>query len=957
MKQVPGRRPVRWLMAFIVVVAAYSVGLSVYKERLLEGTAAEAMKIVPSLHREMVENYQAGFRDQFERRFVPAVRVAMKGAPGLSRIRVLSDTGMVIFDTNREYDLKPVVFPNKDLVAKISEGETVRYAAGFSVYVMVPAGKYGMMYSFADSAVSTRIIILLVAGTLVFALLFLLARRLVSRMPLAARRFGLRPKFLLTILLINVITGAILFVTLSALQSREQTARIRKESALYGRFATTQIVSDFTVGFKEYYAGKFLPGIRAVISSNENLVGLRIFSRDPGAVVFDSESADMTHPRAPAPVRAALPLDVESELRGRDVVTRDAERQGEAMLKVFSAYRSERGDSPFVVEYTFSFHSLKGAVASIRKSILLDLLPAMAIGFLIAIAFAQLLISPIRRLAGALLRISAGDYDVRVDHPATDEIGELVGAFNGMADELRKKQELRKYLSDTTYRQVMEGTARRDGSVMGGSRVKAAVLFSDIKDFVSLCEGIEAEDVTALLNDHFAEMVEVVHRHGGEIDKFLGDALLAVFYADTEMPAEPSAAALRAVYCALEMREKLKESNAKRAASGLRPIETGVGISYGEVISGPIGSKDRKDFTVIGDIVNLASRIEKLSRQGRHSRIVFSNHVEEKVRGMVDCEIVGREPIRGKEEEVVVYELVRVRALGELVKLLEAGDVRQRLASMDVLGHSRNPEAVAHVAVCLADADERMRISAAMALARLAEAGAAGGFPDATSALFKQLESERSGKVVSALVSAAGRACIASGARERAMRLAKYLDSDDDRTVANTIEAIGAAGVPEVADLIIPKLSSRNNRVKANAAMALFAMGRVEVVDVLKPMLMHSDPLMRSSAAFATGELTQLARKDRLVQEWKRSPGGIKIFLAELQQSVPMLVSLLKDPVPAVKRQAVIALGKIKDKSAVLPIIDNIDFERDSGELMHDITEALRSIGSHKLVREVLQKF
>jgi HEAT repeat protein len=219
-------------------------------------------------------------------------------------------------------------------------------------------------------------------------------------------------------------------------------------------------------------------------------------------------------------------------------------------------------------------------------------------------------------------------------------------------------------------------------------------------------------------------------------------------------------------------------------------------------------------------------------------------------------------------------------------------------------------------------------------------------------ALFGALESEASDRVVSALIAAIGRICSSN----RVLKLSPYLESKDDRIVSNAIEAIGQARDPRAADTILPLLYSRHNRVKANAAMALFASGRIEVISTLKPMLLHSDPLMRSSAAFAIGELTIIAQKDKLLEELRLRGHEVKMFLAELQECVPMLVSLLKDGEPIVKRQAIIALGKIRDKSSVLPIIDTLDLERDNKELIQDIARSLRAIGSHKLVREVLDK-
>jgi HEAT repeat protein len=377
-----------------------------------------------------------------------------------------------------------------------------------------------------------------------------------------------------------------------------------------------------------------------------------------------------------------------------------------------------------------------------------------------------------------------------------------------------------------------------------------------------------------------------------------------------------------------------------------------VGISHGEIISGPIGAKDRMDFTVIGDVVNLASRIEKLSKLGKHTKIVFSNHVETLVRSLLKYEEISIEKIAGKQEEVHVYELIGVMDLSHLIKNIMGEDVDLKRRSVEILGQSRNLEALPHVIRLMDDREETVRLQAAVALSKLAPLNDS----DALEAVFNALHYEKSLKVLATLVAVAGKVC----STDRILELAPFLESPHERIVANTIEAMGQVRSPRCIDSILPKLNSRNNRIKANAAMSLFAAGQLEVIHTLKPMLMHSDPLMRSSAAFAIGELTLIAAQEALAKRWTQNSQEVRQFLAELQECVPALVSMLRDPEAVVKRQAVIALGKIKDKSAVLPMIDMIQpalgTNTELHELIRDVTQALRSIGAHKLVREVIAR-
>lgn len=957
-------RSLKGAILVALVGLGYAWGLGTYKKSLVQDLATRSAEALVQNHSSVLSLFQASFYFFYEDQFLPGIQKTLAQVPHLKRIQVLSSGGALLFDSAEAQRsavggngpaLKP--FDRKDVVLGLAQEGPSVFLGGFEAQILMPAGQYGILYTFEENAIRNRLGVALACGLLLAVLLawvFSNFRRLKSR-PTAqsaseSRIWGLRSKFLITIVVINLVTCAIVFVTLSALQTREETNRIRKESVLFSQFSTAQVVSDFSGFFYFYYADKFLPAVKTIISTNENLVGLRIISRRTGAVLFDSETA-LSSPQQTVPIsdtpKAEIAPELLADLKARDIATREVMRGGERFLSVINTYRNENREALFLVEYLFTFQSLTRSIAELRRQILIDLVPSVALGLLVAAIFAQLLITPIRRLVAALQRVTAGDYEVSVANVGSDEIGELVTAFNSMTGELRKKTELRKYLSDSTYRQVMESPDASGGIRLGGSRVQATVLFSDIRNFVAHCESLEAEEVTDMLNEYFSEMVEVVYKHGGEVDKFIGDALLAVFYRTEGVSA--SGTSLRSIHCALEMRERLAEFNLRREALGKAKIEIGVGITQGEIISGPIGSKDRMDFTVIGDVVNLANRIEKVSKLGTHTKIVFSQHVEQGIRGLLEYVKLDHEPIRGKEEEVTVFELVRIRDLDSLILNTREGGAAIQVQSIELLGHCRNPGAVPRLIECLGDASESIRQAAVGALAKL------GGSNDdgILGALFARLEVEPSEKVATSLIAALGRLC----SDERILGLARFLEHPSERVVANTVESMGLSRIPACTDLILPKLASRNNRVKANAAMALFAAGHVAVIDTLKPMLMYSDPLMRSSAAFAIGELSGLAQKSRILEGLKSGNGrGMKVFLGELQECVPMLVALLRDPEPMVKRQAIIALGKIKDKSSVLPIIDTIDLEKDTREMLRDVSAALQAIGSHRLVREVLSQ-
>ncbi len=183
-------------------------------------------------------------------------------------------------------------------------------------------------------------------------------------------------------------------------------------------------------------------------------------------------------------------------------------------------------------------------------------------------------------------------------------------------------------------------------------------------------------------------MTAVIKANGGVVDKFIGDAVMAVFPSGGDVPDELSAAT-----AALEMRREVARYNAERAVAGLFTVENGIGISTGEVIMGDIGSAERLDYTVIGDHVNLAARLEALSKEGRFSKIILAGETRDAVDAYLETAPLGDLTVKGKTRAVPVFEVVGPRPAETLAPLLtsEAGGRRaigMRLAALGIPDHA-----------------------------------------------------------------------------------------------------------------------------------------------------------------------------------------------------------------------------------------------------------------------------
>ncbi|MET0263692.1 MAG: adenylate/guanylate cyclase domain-containing protein, partial [Rariglobus sp.] len=271
-------------------------------------------------------------------------------------------------------------------------------------------------------------------------------------------------------------------------------------------------------------------------------------------------------------------------------------------------------------------------------------LTGLIIAALAALALARSFSLPVRRLADHTKRIAAGDYQTPIHLKRVDELGDLAEAFNHMSTGLAERDLVRDLLDKNVSPEVA-ASLLKNGSALGGEEREVTVLFVDLRGFTTLSESLSAPELIALLNRYLDRMSAEIEQRGGIIDKYIGDEIMAIFGAPVAAPN----GADHAVQAALGMREALVAFNRELATEGRAPLGFGVGINTARVVAGNIGSQRRLNYSVIGDGVNLAARLQPLTRRADYATdIIISEQTRQRLTGHYRLRDLGEVPVKGK---------------------------------------------------------------------------------------------------------------------------------------------------------------------------------------------------------------------------------------------------------------------------------------------------------------------
>jgi adenylate cyclase len=278
-----------------------------------------------------------------------------------------------------------------------------------------------------------------------------------------------------------------------------------------------------------------------------------------------------------------------------------------------------------------------------------------ALGILMSLGLSMYFSKPIRQLGESTRALGLGDFSHRVRMKRNDEFSDLAYAFNRMAEDLELQEKIKDSFGRYVTPEIVEMIlANPDKRWMKGSKVDATVLFVDIRGFTSLSENVDPEAVVDLLNDYLTRVTNAVIKYGGHLNKFLGDEAMAVFGAPLANASHSEAA----VKAALEIQREIEDLNGKRKI-GQSTIGVGVGVNSGEMVAGNLGSEKKMEYTVIGDNVNVASRLTSIAKGGE-ILITKGSYDLLPNKEWLRVEERGSVPVKGRKGEITIYQVIAV---------------------------------------------------------------------------------------------------------------------------------------------------------------------------------------------------------------------------------------------------------------------------------------------------------
>jgi len=410
----------------------------------------------------------------------------------------------------------------------------------------------------------------------------------------------------------------------------------------------------------ESWAGvTFIKNARSTVENylaTQNQHGVFFYSRDQALVqsaVFRCQENSTDIDQSVAwPLSALRDTDMTKATRMLDQNNREVSRvirDSNGIISIFAV--RAMAELPFIIVSKCLISTLAINEQLFRVAGLLLIPYAMLLLAVLSSLLAEIFLKPINLLIEGSYQLEQGHFPV-IDFRSENELGALVEHFNTMSDGMKQRQKLQRFISEEVSDSISREAMTMQESA--GRLVYRAIVFIHIRDFAGLCERIEPESAISLLNHYFSAFEPCIKQERGQIEKYIGDAIMVSFSPENcnNNPATAACTATLSCFAALP------GLNRQLSDAGLPEIRIGIGIAAGNVIRGKIGARQsRKDFTLIGDPVNLAARLEANSHFDRHSHILIDNETAKAVETVFSTHLHGNLAIKGKRQPVSVFEL------------------------------------------------------------------------------------------------------------------------------------------------------------------------------------------------------------------------------------------------------------------------------------------------------------
>ncbi len=310
------------------------------------------------------------------------------------------------------------------------------------------------------------------------------------------------------------------------------------------------------------------------------------------------------------------------------------------------------------VHIGMSLEGIQNTIGEAKGKLLNVAFFSVFLGVVGAYLLALFISKPIKKMVNAMKKVSTGDLNQSVKIKRKDEIGLLGWSFNHMTEGLREKERIKSTFNKFVSAEVAEEVLKNESAMkLGGEYKEVTMFFSDIRNFTSMSEKMTPHEVISMLNEYLSLMTDIILDHKGVIDKYVGDEIMAVWGAPIKRDNDPELC-IRSAVAQLKALERLNQNRVQR---GEPEIRIGIGVNTGQVVSGNMGSEKRLDYTVIGDNVNLASRLcDNAGKKGLHELIV-TEATYNIVKDIVQAKEVEPIYVKGKEKPIRIFEIYDIK--------------------------------------------------------------------------------------------------------------------------------------------------------------------------------------------------------------------------------------------------------------------------------------------------------